>query len=90
MYSKHARGSNIIFKYCLVAYLGKFKLKNVLWKAARPGLDFVYPQSLRPEAVVARSAQPYSLVLRVFFSFSGGFTPCRHLRPSSGRERTIV
>ena len=21
---------------------------------------------------------------------SGGFTPCRHLRPSSGREHTIV
>ena len=26
----------------------------------------------------------------VFFSLSGGFTPCRHLRPSSGREHTIV
>ena len=24
------------------------------------------------------------------FSLSGGFTPCRHLRPSSGREQTIV
>ena len=23
-------------------------------------------------------------------SLSGGFTPCRHLRPSSGREHTIV
>ena len=25
-----------------------------------------------------------------FLSLSGGFTPCRHLRPSSGREHTIV
>ena len=25
-----------------------------------------------------------------FFSLSGGFTPCQHLRPSSGREHTIV
>ena len=25
-----------------------------------------------------------------FFSLSRGFTPCRHLRPSSGREHTIV
>ena len=24
------------------------------------------------------------------FDLSGGFTPCRHLRPSSGREHTIV
>ena len=24
------------------------------------------------------------------FGLSGGFTPCRHLRPSSGREHTIV
>ena len=24
------------------------------------------------------------------FSLSGSFTPCRHLRPSSGREHTIV
>ena len=28
--------------------------------------------------------------LVVFFGLSGGFTPCRHLRPSSGREHTIV
>ena len=28
-------------------------------------------------------------VIRVL-SLSGGFTPCRHLRPSSGREHTIV
>ena len=26
----------------------------------------------------------------VCFSLSGGFTPSRHLRPSSGREHTIV
>ena len=25
-----------------------------------------------------------------FFSLSRGFTPCQHLRPSSGREHTIV
>ena len=25
-----------------------------------------------------------------FFSLSGGFMPCRHLRPSSGREHTIA
>ena len=23
-------------------------------------------------------------------SLSGGFTPCRHLRPSSGREDTVI
>ena len=31
---------------------------------------------------------PYRRVLSL--SLSGGFTPCRHLRPSSGREHTIV
>ena len=25
-----------------------------------------------------------------FLSLSGGLTPCQHLRPSSGREHTIV
>ena len=24
------------------------------------------------------------------FSLSGGFTPCPHLRPSSGRQHTVV
>ena len=28
--------------------------------------------------------------LKVWFGLNGGFTPCRHLRPSSGREHTIV
>ena len=29
-------------------------------------------------------------IQRSFWFLSGGFTPCRHLRPSSGREHTIV
>ena len=36
----------------------------------------------------------YKLLVTLFehlrLRLSGGFTPCRHLRPSSGREHTIV
>ena len=33
--------------------------------------------------------KPIIMTLRCLRS-SGGFTPCRHLRPSSGREHTVV
>ena len=39
-----------------------------------------------PTRVSFRACTLVQLVGRL----SGGFTPCRHLRPSSGREHTIV
>ena len=43
------------------------------------------------EMIVIARFTPYDILElnTVSLSLSGGFTPCRHLKPSSGREHTV-
>ena len=51
------------------------------------------PTSRKDALAMVKNKFPLDLNLLFFevsLSLSGGFTPCRHLRPSSGRDQTIV
>ena len=42
------------------------------------------------DAIKKKTRKLLTLLGAVEFEFEWGFTPCRHLRPSLGREHTIV
>ena len=44
----------------------------------------------RPRAPVVSYPPHYKAQVRLSLKMSGGFTPCQYLRPSSGREHTVI
>ena len=80
---------------------GQSRVPRVVVEGVRPGagrattsltVDSLVWAPAHRHAPAACNLVPvrYLGVVCLSFSLSGGFTPCRHLRPSSGREHTIV